>query len=230
MKKIISLLAVLTLLLSAMFPALALAQTGEVISRQVSLRKKSSTSSDRICYLPHGTEFEILSSNGNMYEVSVENPKKAGEMLTGWVESAYIIENPTHIVLRNRSGVYAYAAPYSTTKRVGDVSLYQRFTVIGTQGSYYVVSFREAVCFLPMNADYWVEEDIAPIVNGSSTPFMTTVKTSVRAYDNAKAAVVATYNANTPVDVLYITAGGWAAIRYNKVIAFIHLDDLAPSN
>lgn len=197
MKKIISLLAVLTILFTAAFPALALAQTGEVISRQVSLRKKESTSSDRICYLPNGTEFEILSVGKNMYQVSVENPKKAGEMLTGWVESAYVIENPTHIVLRNRSGVYAYAAPYSTTKRVGDVSLYQRFTVIGTQGSYYVVSFREAVCFLPMNADYWVEEEIAPIVNGSSTPFLTGVKANVYAYDNAKSAVVTSYPANT---------------------------------
>jgi len=232
MKKLISVLFVLMLCLTLAVPAMAgTPSRGEVISHQVSLREKNASSANRICYLANGTEFEILQVNGSWYYVAAPNPKNSAETLYGWVDSGFVIEDPTHLVLRNRSGVYAYASPYATTKKVGDVSTYQRFTVIGTQGNYYIVSFREAVAFLPMSADYWNEEDIAALVNGPSTKYITTQKENkVYGYDSTKYGAIKTYAKDTVVDVLYITGTGFAAIRYNTVIAFMSLDCLAPSN
>ena len=138
----------------------------------------------------------------------------------------YVIENPTHIVLRDSSGVYAYAAPYNTEKRVGTVADYDRFTVIATTGNYYIVSFRNAVCYLPMSADYWIEEDLKAIVEGPAVQYAVNAdKTRVYGYASTKYGYIDTFKAGTVVDVLYIQ-DDYAAIRYENVIAFIEMAKL----
>lgn len=137
---------------------------------QVSLYNQASSSSGSSRKVKNGEEFYILSREGNWFYVAVPNDN--GSYDYGYVMSYYVVENPTHIVLRNANGIYAYAAPYNTDKRVGTVSSYQRFTVIATTGNYYIVSFRNAVCYLPMDSNrYWVEEDIAYLVNGAYTQY-----------------------------------------------------------
>ena len=232
MKKVISLLLVLASLCLLCGSALAdggyygynTEWTGEVISRQVSLFSQPSGSSSSSRKVKNGEQFDILEKRGDWVRVSVANER--GGYDEGWIMLAYIIENPIHLVLRNSSGVYAYAAPYNNDKRVGTVSNYERFTVIAETGNYYIVSFREAVCYLPMSADYWVEEDLKSVVEGPyTTYYVANDKTKVYGYASEKYGKIATYKAGTPVQVLY-TVENFAAIRYDNVIAFINLADL----
>lgn len=199
---------------------------GECISRQVSLYSEMSVRSNRIRYIQNGQTFRILerSDDGNWVHAVFVNDRGTEE--EGWVDANYIIENPIHIVLRNASGVYAYADPFHTNKRVGTLSRYDRFTVIETIGNYYLVSFRNAVAYLPINADYWVEENLTSILNGPSTTYTTrTSKVPVLAYPNDRGGTVTTYNKNVEVQVYY-TVGNFAAIGYNNVLAFINLNNL----
>lgn len=229
MKKIISMILIAAALLSLLPAAMADGSIsedwkGEVISRQVSLFSQPSSGSSSSRKVKNGEEFYILEKQGNWVYAAVPNGK--GDYDYGWIMLYYIVENPKHIVLRSNSGVYAYAAPYNTDKRVGTVDSYQRFTVIATTGNYYIVSFREAVCYLPMSADYWVEEDMQDIVNAPATRYtVANDNTKVYGYASTKYGKIATYKAGTEVDVLY-TVDGYAAIRYQKVIAFIALSDL----
>lgn len=199
--------------------------TGEVISMQVSLYKEPNSGSGSTRKVKNGVEFFIQEKQGNWVYAAV--PKEKGEGYDyGWIMVQYIMENPTHIVLRDSSGVYAYAAPYNTDKRVGTVADYDRFTVIATTGSYYIVSFRNAVCYLPMSADYWVEEDIEAIVTGPSTRYTVNAnKTRVYGYASTKYGYIDTFKAGTEVDLLYVQ-DGYGAIRYENVIAFIDMSRL----
>lgn len=234
MKKALAIILALTTVFCLFSPALAdgasgaaLSEswTGEVISMQVSLYNQPNSGSGYSRRVPNGTQFYILERSGNWVYCAVPNAGNTGYDY-GWIMTYYIVENPTHIVLRSNSGVYAYAAPYNNDKRVGTVSSYQRFTVIATTGNYYIVSFRNAVCYLPMNADYWVEEDLRDIVNGASTPYTVTAdKTRVYGYPSTQRGYIDTYSAGTRVDVLY-TQDGYAAIRYENVIAFININSL----
>ena len=198
--------------------------TGEVISRQVTLYSKPNSSSNQIAKLKNGTQFNILDIDGDYAHVAV--PNEMGGVDTGYIMFYYVIENPIHIVLRNNKGVYALAGPYAVNKRVGTLSNYQRFTVIAETGNYYIVSFREAVAFLPMSADYWIEESLTETLNGPST--LATVaydKTKVYGYASTDYGKIDTFNAGMQVRVYY-TANGFAAIGYDNVLAFIPVSDL----
>lgn len=228
MKKITSFALVLMMLVLLFVPVQAdgvnTDWTGEVISRQVSLYNQPNSGSGSSRKVKNGEEFYILQKDGNWVYAAVPNGK--GGYDYGWIMLYYIVENPTHLVLRTNSGVYAYAAPYNTDKRVGTVDAYQRFTVIATTGNYYIVSFREAVCYLPMSADFWVEEEIASIVNGpSEKATIAANNTPVYGYASTKYGKIDTFKAGQTVDVLY-TVDAYAAIRYETVIAFVKLSDL----
>lgn len=230
MKRLISVILILAACATLCASALAdgyntySAWTGEVISRQVSLFSQPSSSSGSSRKVKNGEQFDILEKRGDWVHAVVPNGK--GGYDEGWIMLAYIVENPTHLVLRNSSGVYAYAAPYNNDKRVGTVSNYERFTVIAETGNYYIVSFREAVAYLPMSADYWVEEELKSVVEGPyTTYYVANDKTKVYGYATEKYGKINTYNAGTPVQVLY-TVDNFAAIRYDNVIAFINLSDL----
>lgn len=231
MKKIIAFILALVTLTSLCASVLADGMTdllgdwtGEVISRQVSLYNQANSGSGSSRKVKNGEQFNILEKQGDWVRAAVPNAN--GTFDYGWIMLPYIIENPTHIVLRSNSGVYAYAAPFNNNKRVGTVDNYQRFTVIGETGNYYIVSFREAVAYLPMSADYWIEEDLESIVNGPfSTYYVNTDGAKVYGYASTKYGKINTYKAGTPVQVLYTTEG-FAAIKYNTVIAFISLNDL----
>jgi hypothetical protein len=231
MKKLTALILVLITLLGATLSACADGTIsdswkGEVISMQVSLFNQANSSSGYSRKLKNGQEFYILSSEGNWFYVAVLNDN--GGYDYGYVMSYYVVENPKHLVLRNASGIYAYAAPYNTDKRVGTVSNYERFTVIATTGNYYIVSFRNAVCYLPMDSNrYWVEEDLAYLLDGAYTQYtVSTNNAKVYGYASTRNGQVATLKAGTVVDVFY-TQDGFAAIRYNTVIAFVSLNDLS---
>lgn len=203
---------------------------GEVISMQVSLYNDANSSSGSSRKVKNGEEFYIQEKKGNWVYVAVPDEKKEGEYDYGWIMTYYIIENPTHIVLRDNSGVYAYAAPYNTEKRVGTVSDYDRFTVIATTGNYYIVSFRNAVCYLPMEADYWIEEDLEGVLNGPSVKYVVNANnTRVYGYASTKNGYIDTFKKGTEVDVLYIQ-DDYAAIRYETVIAFIDMANLDEVN
>lgn len=233
MKKFIALILTLMTALSLVSAAFADApnnttinynNVGEIISKQAGLYVSKNTSSERLRYVQNGTEFYLLDRQENWYYCAV--PNDAGSYDYGWISGYYLIENPRHIILRDNSGVFAYAAPYNTDKRVGTVSDYQRFTVIATSGNYYIVSFRDAVCYLPMSADYWIEEDIEQIVNGPSTTYVVNAdKTRVFPYSNTRHDYVDTYKTGKEVEVLYFE-GNYAAIRYETVIGFIDMSRL----
>ena len=201
---------------------------GEVISQFVSLYKQNNTSSGYSRRLKTGDVFYIQEMKGDWAYSAVPKEKNPDEYDFGWIRMQYALENPTHIVLRDSSGVYAYAAPYNTEKRVGTVSDYDRFTVIATTGSYYIVSFRSAVCYLPMSADYWIEEDLEGVLSGPSTTYKVNANsTKVYGYASTKNGSIDTYKKGTEVEVLYIQ-DGYAAIRYETVIAFIDMAKLDP--
>ena len=231
MKKLVSVFLILATALTLCSAALADGfsynfsdWTGEVISRQVSLFSQPSGSSSSSRKVKNGVQFDILQKQGDWVQVAV--PNENGTVDQGWIMLNYIVENPTHLVLRSNSGVYAYAAPYNSNKRVGTVNSYDRFTLIAETGNYYIVSFREAVCFLPMSADYWVEEDLKAVVNGPYVTYhVANDKTKVYGYASTQYGKINTYNAGTPVQVLY-TVDNFAAIKYDNVIAFIPLADL----
>ena len=232
MKKIIALLLAVLTVLSLVPVALGDGETvdeswvGEVISMQVSLYNGPNSSSGSTRKVKNGQEFYIQEKKDNWVYVAVPDEKIEGEYDFGWIMTYYIIENPTHIVLRDNSGVYAYAAPYNTEKRVGTVGDYDRFTVIATTGNYYIVSFRNAVCYLPMSADFWVEEDLEAILDGPSTTYTVNAdKTRVYGYASTKKGYIDTFKKGTEVEVLYIQ-DNFAAIRYETVIAFIEMDKL----
>ena len=198
--------------------------TGEVIARQITLFSKPKSSSDSLRKLPNGTQFTILDMVDNYAHVAVPNTN--GGYDTGYVMFDYVIENPTHIVLRSNSGVYALAGPYAVNKRVGTLENYQRFTVIAETGNYYIVSFRDAVAFLPMNADYWVEEDLKEMLARPTTQaIVANDKTKVYGYASTQYGKIDQFSSGTPVQVYY-TTNGFAAIRYENVLAFIQLTDL----
>ena len=230
MKRLLSLVLISILLLTLCASALADGTndlgpwTGEVISRQVTLYSQPNSSSTALRKVKNGEQFDILAKQDKWVHVSVPNAN--GGRDEGWITLAYIIENPTHLVLRSNSGVYAYAAPYYTDKRVGTVESYQRFTVIAETEKYYVVSFREAVAYLPVSADYWVEEDLKSLVEGPySTYIVANDKAKVYGYADTNHGKLTTYAAGTPVQVLY-TTNGFAVIKYNTVVAFMSLSDL----
>ena len=198
--------------------------TGEVIARQITLFSKPKSSSDSLRKLPNGTQFTILDVADNYAHVMV--PNSNGGYDTGYVMFDYVIENPTHIVLRSNSGVYALAGPYAVNKRVGTLENYQRFTVIAETGNYYIVSFRDAVAFLPMSADYWVEEDLKEMLSRATTPgIVANDKTKVYGYASTQYGKIDQFSSGTPVQIYY-TTNGFAAIRYDNVLAFIQLSDL----
>lgn len=234
-KLIALLLAVITLL--SVYPiGLADGETvdtsrvGEVISQFVSLYKQNNTSAGYSRRLKTGDIFYIQEVKDNWAYSAVPQEKNPNAYDFGWIRMQYAIENPTHIVLRDSSGVYAYAAPYNTEKRVGTVSDYDRFTVIATTGSYYIVSFRSAVCYLPMSADYWVEEDLKYMLEGPSVTYTVNKdKTRVYGYASTKNGYIDTYKKGTEVEVLYIQ-DDYAAIRYETVIAFIEMSKLTAAD
>ena len=233
MKKLLALILALVSILSLVPAAFADGKevdeswVGEVISMQVSLYNDANSSSGSSRKVKNGQEFYIQEKKGNWVYAAVPSETQKGEYDFGWIMLYYIIENPTHIVLRNNSGVYAYAAPYNNEKRVGTVSNYERFTVIATTGNYYIVSFRNAVCYLPMSADYWVEEDLESVLAGPSTKYVVNAdKTRVYGYASTKNGYIDTFKKGKVVDVLYIQ-GDYAAIRYDTVIAFIDMDNLS---
>ena len=198
--------------------------TGEVISRQVTLFSGPKSSSNSLRKLPNGTQFDILDVKDSWAYVSVPNTNGGADL--GYVMFDYIIENPTHIVLRSNSGVYALAGPYAVNKRIGTLENYQRFTVIAETGNYYIVSFRDAVAFLPMSADFWVEEELKEMLQRPATPaIVANDKTKGYGYASTQYGKIDQFNSGTPVQVYY-TANGFAAIRYNNVLAFIQLTDL----
>ena len=74
---------------------------------------------------------------------------------------------------------------------------------------------------------YWVEEDIAYLVNGAYTQYtVSTNNAKVYGYASTRYGKVATLRAGEGVDVFH-TQDGFAAIRYGKVIAFVDLNDLS---
>ena len=197
---------------------------GEVIARQITLFSRPSGSSDSLRKLPNGTQFDILEVTNDYAHVLV--PNNYGGNDEGYVMLAYVIENPIHLVLRSASGVYALAGPYAVNKRVGTLENYQRFTVIAETGNYYIVSFRDAVAFLPMSADYWVEEELKDLLSQPSTPaVVANDKTKVYGYASTKYGKIDQFNSGTTVRIYY-TTNGFAAIGYKNVLAFIALEDL----
>ncbi len=198
--------------------------TGEVIARQITMFSKASSSSSSLRKLKNGTQFDILDISGDYAHVSV--PNEYGGADVGYVMFSYIIENPMHIVLRSNKGVYPMAGPYAPNKRVGTIDNYQRFTVIAETTNFYVVSFRDAIAFLPISADYWIEEMLASTLEGPFTNATVAYdKTKVYGYASTQYGKIAEFSAGTPVQVYY-TSNNFAAIRYDNVLAFIQLSDL----
>ena len=202
---------------------------GEVISQFVSLYKKADSSSGYSRRLKNGTEFYILEKLDSYVYAAVPQEKDPTKYDYGYIMTAYIVENPTHIVVRESAGVSAYASPYVTDKRVGTVGDYNRFTVIATTGNYYIVSFRNAVCFLRMDKDYWIEEDLQAMLNGPYTKYVTTTKANVYGYASTKHGSIDTLKKDTAVKVFYVQ-GDYACIGYETVVAFVKMKDLKLAN
>ena len=108
-----------------------------------------------------------------------------------------------------------------------------RFFDIGVDNDYEDVEKNRAVmrkvadkCYLPMNADYWIEEDLAAELARPSTPYYVSAKqTKVYGYTNTSHGSLKTLKNGAKVDVLYVQ-DSWAAIRYETVIAYVKMADL----
>lgn len=214
--------AILMAVLMALTPVLALADagyvgsgyTGEVISMRVSLRTSASTSAKRILYIENGKSFDIISRNGDWYEINYLDDN--GNWQHGYVLACYCVENPSHIVMKESGNLYA--SPSLTDKRVGTFSRYERFTVIDETNYYYLVSCRNAAAFISKNAECWTDDDLW-LMNHVSRVGVTNAKAPI--YLNASTKTrVATVDAGTAFDVVGMD-GDFYIVKYKTAIAYI---------
>ncbi|MBQ8536684.1 MAG: SH3 domain-containing protein [Clostridia bacterium] len=154
MKRFGTIWAVAVLMVTALSAALADGGygTGEVICLGVSLRVDHKTSAKRIRTLDNGETFTILEEYDGWYRVNHEGTE-------GWLLADYVAENPQHIYTR-KSNIPARAWASKSSKRVGLIDANQRLTVIRELEDYWIVSFRNAMCYVSKDASVWTDWEV----------------------------------------------------------------------
>lgn len=155
MKKVLSwvLLAVLALGLACPAQADGGDRVGEIISRSASLRESHSTSAKLIVSMKTGAQFEILDSYEEWYYVNYQGTY-------GWVRNYYVAENPIHIMPR-KGDIPARAWPSRSSKHVGTLTAGEPLTVIEETHDFWIVSFRQACCYVWKEASVWLDTESA---------------------------------------------------------------------
>ncbi len=199
------------------------AETGEVVSQNVSLRENHTTSSKTIKSLSNGDTFEILDRWEDWLYIAYFDEKTV-QTINGWLLNYYVVENPMHITLRN-SSTAAYAYPASGSKRVGSLTKYTRLTVIAQLDRYWVVSLREAAASIPKSAKVWLDEDLAAWTSASPIAGTVVNRTTTRTGPASSWNSVQTLNAGTAVEILG-SEGEWYVIRYKDAVAYIKMADV----
>jgi len=151
-----------------------------VISKSASIWQEARTNSKKLGSATNGQEIEIIRGEhggpieqDGFYRVSFNNK-------AGWINKAYCVYAPLEIVLME-SNVPAYCAPSSASKKVGSLSKYTRYTVLGTFGDYYIVSLRQASAFIPTGvAHYDTTYESRFLPAGSEKNGVTLAKTTLR--------------------------------------------------
>ncbi len=216
----------MAVMLFAAAPALAdvvPAETGEVISHNVTLRSDHSSDADTIMRLKNGDTFDILDRSDHWLYIAYTDPKTS-QVYNGWVSSYYVAENPIHITLRE-SGV-AFAYPSSSSKRVGTIPAYTRLTVIAQLDKYWVVSFRDAAGSIPKSTKVWLDEELEVWSGAPVTVATVTKKTITRTGPGTKWSSVKTLKVGETVEILD-TDGDWCVIKHEDAIAYIKHADVS---
>ena len=154
MKKLFAVLMVLSLLMSSVPLALAdggYAQ-GEVICLGVSLRRNHKTSAKKIRTLDNGETFSILEEYDGWYRVNHEGTE-------GWLLADYVVVEPERLYTR-KSNIPARAWASKSSKRVGLIGANEQLTVIRELEDYWIVSFRNAMCYVSKDASVWRQSEV----------------------------------------------------------------------
>lgn len=153
MKKMVAwvLLVVLALGLCGTAQADGVDRIGEIISRSASLRENHSTSAKLLVTLKTGAQFEILDAYEEWYYVNYQGTY-------GWVRNYYVAENPIHIMPR-KGDIPARAWPSRSSKHVGTLVAGEPLTVIEETRDFWIVSFRQACCYVWKEASVWLDTE-----------------------------------------------------------------------
>jgi len=134
--------------------------TGECICLGVSLRTDHKTSAKKIRTIDNGETFTILEEYDGWYRVNHEGTE-------GWLLADYVIEEPEHLYTR-KNNIPARAWASKSSKRVGLIGDNERLTVIRELENYWIVSYRNAMCYVSKDASVWLESEVK-----SARPYMT---------------------------------------------------------
>ena len=126
--------------------------TGECICLGVSLRVDHKTNAKRIRTIDNGETFEILEELDGWYRVNHEGTE-------GWLLADYVIEEPEHLYTR-KGNIPARAWASKSSKRVGLIGDNERLTVIRELDNYWIVSYRNAMCYVSKDASVWTESEV----------------------------------------------------------------------
>lgn len=153
MKRIAAWVVMMCLMVAAVPQALADGgyATGEVICKGVSLRVDHKTSAKRLATIWNGETFDILEEYDGWYRASYNG-------MEGWLLMDYVMEAPEHLYTR-KGNIPARAWPSKQSKRVGLIDEGVRLTVIEELDKYWIVSFRDAVCYVSKDASVWTESE-----------------------------------------------------------------------
>ena len=125
--------------------------TGECICLGVSLRTDHKTSAKKIRTIDNGETFTILEEYDGWYRVNHEGTE-------GWLLADYVIEEPEHLYTR-KNNIPARAWASKSSKRVGLIGDNERLTVIRELENYWIVSYRNAMCYVSKDASVWLESE-----------------------------------------------------------------------
>ena len=150
--------------------------SGFVISKNATIRSTPSYDGASVASVPGGTEIHVTDDPRGGW-VAVAYVEK-GKRYEGYMREEYLVIDRLLLTLR-RSNTPAYCAPSLEAKKVGSLAKYTQLDVIGTWGSFYIVSLRNAAAFIPMDADLWRSDDIKEWLVFSSNG-VTTRETTLR--------------------------------------------------
>ncbi|MEG0767485.1 MAG: SH3 domain-containing protein, partial [Clostridia bacterium] len=197
---------------------------GEVICRGVRLRSGPELSAPLLHTLRTGETFLLLDRYDAWYHVSYQADTMHAP-IDGWLLQDYVLENPTHIILR-RSNTPAYASPWNLEKKVGSLPRYTRLTVMDETDDCWLVSLRGAAAFITKDTDVWMEEDLADLMQWDTRTATVTRRTTLRTGPGTHWERVETLAAGKTLEII-APDGDWYAVRYDTTaLAYVAASDV----
>lgn len=131
----------------------------EVICEELTVRGGPVVTAEVITTMKNGEHaYVVMEENGWPRVTGMRVTASGYEPFEGYINSDYVVQNPSHITLKQATQAFAYAA--ADAPRVGLVDGYTRLTVIGEQGGYWAVNLRAASAFISKDTPVWTDAEI----------------------------------------------------------------------